>query len=139
MKKKKSSGCDGLSQEHLAAGAPTLTESLVTIFNQSICQAKFPEKWKEAVVTPVHKKGDKSLIDNYRPVSNLPAAAKLLELVICEQTNRYMEENHILPKSQHGFRQHRSTMTALTELQLKWATNTENKEVTAKITIDLLQ
>ena len=116
MKKKKSSGCDGLSQEHLAAGAPTLTDILVKIFNQSINEAKFPEAWKEAVVTPVLKKGDKSLIDNYRPVSNLPAAAKLLELVICEQTSSYMEENHILPKSQHGFRQHRSTMTALTEL-----------------------
>ena len=89
------------------------------------------------MVTPVHKKGDKSLIDNYRPVSNLPAAAKLLELVICEQTNRYMEENHILPKSQHGFRQHRSTMTALTELQLKWAINTENKEVTGILLWDL--
>ena len=48
-----------------------------------------------------------------------------------------MEENHILPKSQHGFRQHRSTMTALTELQLKWATNTENKEVTGILLWDL--
>ena len=30
------------------------------------------------------------MIDNYRPVSNLPAAAKLLELVICEQTSKYV-------------------------------------------------
>ena len=78
-------------QEHLAAGAPTLTKILVTIFNQSINEGNFPKAWKEAVVTPVHKKGDKSLIDNNRPVSNLPAAAKLLELVICEQMSKYIK------------------------------------------------
>ena len=36
MKKKESFGCDGLSQAHLAAGAPALTETLVKIFNKSI-------------------------------------------------------------------------------------------------------
>ena len=59
MKKKKSEGCDGLSQAYLAAGAPALTETLVKIFNQSINEGKFPTAWKEAIVTPVFKKGEK--------------------------------------------------------------------------------
>ena len=89
------------------------------------------------MVTPVHKKGDKTEFANYRPVSCLPAAAKLLELVACEQTSKYMEENDLLPPSQHGFRAMRSTMTALTEVQKQWAVNSENKEKTVILMWDL--
>ena len=85
MKIKKSSGCDGLSQAHLAAGAPALTESLVKIYNKSISEGKFPTAWKEAVVTPVHKKGDKSQIDNYKSVFRLRNLNKLL-LSPCERS-----------------------------------------------------
>ena len=60
-----------------------------------------------------HKKGDKSELTNYRPVSCLPAASKLLELVVNKQTSQFMEENNLIPSSQHGFRARRSTLTAL--------------------------
>ena len=93
LKKKKSEGCDGVSQAQLAAGAPTLTKSLVKIFNKSITEGKFPSAWKEAAVTPVLKKGDKSVKANYRPDSCLPAAAQLLELVVCTQTTKFVESN----------------------------------------------
>ena len=46
-------------------------------------------------MTPVLKKGDKCEFENYRPVTCLPAAAKLLELVACQQTSAYMEENKL--------------------------------------------
>ena len=75
--------------------------------------------------------------ENFRPVSCLPVAAKLLELLVCNQTTSYMEENGLLPKSQHGFRAQRSTMSALAEVQQKWALNTESKEVTGILLWDL--
>ena len=90
LKKKKSAGYDGLSQAQLAAGAPTLTEPLLNIFNSSISQGSFPSAWKEAIVTPVLKKGDKTMKENYRPISCLPAAAKLLEIVVWDQTSKYI-------------------------------------------------
>ena len=40
-----------------------------------------------ALVTPVLKKGDRQLKENYRPVSCLPAASKLFEKVVCEQVS----------------------------------------------------
>ena len=83
------------------------------------------------------KKGDKKELENYRPVSCLPAAAKLLEKVACEQTSKYMEENNLLPKSQHDFMAKHSTMTALTEVQKQWADNSENKEKTGMLMWDL--
>ena len=82
LKTKKSAGLDGMSQEQLKAGSSILVGPLQNIFNHSISTGEFPKEWKEAIVTPVHKKGDKSEFINYRPVSCLPAAAKLLELGI---------------------------------------------------------
>ena len=64
IKKKKSSGSDCLSQEHLAMGAEILTAPLLSIFNQSIDRGEFPTEWKEAILSPVLKKGDKSLFEN---------------------------------------------------------------------------
>ena len=75
--------------------------------------------------------------ENYRPVSCPPAAAKLLELLVCNQTTEFMETNNLLPPSQHGFRSQRSTMSALAEAQHHWAQNTEAKEVTGILLWDL--
>ena len=58
---------------------------------------------------------------NYRPVSCLPAASKLLEIVVCDQLSNYLEQNNLLPENQHGFRPRRSTMTAWQDIQLDWA------------------
>ena len=70
----------------------------------SIERGEFPTAWKESVVTPVHKKGAKNSLENYRPVRVLPAAAKLLESLICDQTSKYFEDNNLLPSGQHSFR-----------------------------------
>ena len=137
IKKKKSSGCDGVSQEHLAMGSEELLTPLLAIFNKSITSGVFPEKCKEAIVTPVHKKGDKSQYENYRPVSCLPAAAKLLELIIHDQVSEFMEGNGFIPETQHGFRKKRSTMTAWAQIQQDWALNTEEKKVTGVLMWDL--
>ena len=85
LNNKKSSGLDGLSQEHLILGKGNLISPLTSIINKSIQQGEFPVSWKEAVVTPVLKKGSPSQLNNYRPVSCLPAASKVLEIVICSQ------------------------------------------------------
>ena len=58
MKKKKSSGPDGISQENLILGTDVLVIPLTRIINASIENEEFPEIWKEAVVTPLLKKGD---------------------------------------------------------------------------------
>ena len=54
-------------------------------------------EWKQAAVTPVLKKGSPEQLENYRPVSCLPAASKVLEIVICSQLSNYLETNDLLP------------------------------------------
>jgi hypothetical protein len=137
LNKKKSSGLDGLSQENLLLGAKHLIAPLTTIVNQSIEEGEFPNDWKEAAVTPVLKKGNPNLLNNYRPVSCLPAASKVLEIVVCSQLSDYLEQNNLLPKNQHGFRPRRSTMTAWPEIQLDWAQKTEDGLITGVLLWDL--
>ena len=48
-------------------------------------EGKFTEKWKQAVVTPVLKKGNAKDKNNYRPVSCLMVESKVLERIVCTQ------------------------------------------------------
>ena len=89
----------------------------------------FPDAWKEALVTPVLKKASTDTLSNYRPVSRLPAACKVLESIVCSQMSEFLESNNLLPENQHGFRPKRYTMTAREEIQLDWAKNTESNHV----------
>jgi hypothetical protein len=121
----------------LLLGKSNLLSPLLAIVNQSIADGEFPEEWKEAAVIPVLKKGNTQLPSNYRPVSCLPAASKVLEIVVCNQLSDYMELNNLLPNNQHGFRPRRSTMTAWQEIQLDWATKGEQDLVTGVLLWDL--
>ena len=58
MKKKKSSGIDGVSQEGILIGSEVLVIPLTRLINSSIQSGIFPTEWKLAVVTPLLKKGD---------------------------------------------------------------------------------
>ena len=137
MKKKHSAGVDGLSQDKLVLGARSLVCPLLQIVNQSIREGNFPSQWKEALVTPVLKKGDPSAKENYRPVSSLPAASKLLEMVVNQQTSDFLESNNLLPHNQHGFRPLRSTMTAWSDIQSQWAQNCDENKITGVLLWDL--
>ena len=106
-KKKKSAGSDGLSQDKLVLGAKSLVYPLLQIVNQSIREGEFPSQWKEALVTPVLKKGDPTSKENYRPVSSRPAASKLLEMVVNDQSSKFLESNGLLLHNQHGLRPER--------------------------------
>ena len=137
MKKKKSSGKDGVSQECLLMGKDVLKIPLTRIINNSIETGRFPDEWKEAIVAPILKKGDPTDKRNYRPISCLVTASKVMEKVVCDQFTRFLETHNLLPENQHGFRQKRSTMTALTSMQKEWVHNTEEGLITGILVWDL--
>ena len=137
MSKKKSKGKDGISQECLLQGLDVLAAPLTQIINTSIMTGTFPEEWKEAIVVPIHKKEDKKEMKNYRPVSCLVAASKVLEKVVCQQLTQFVETHGLLPNSQHGFRSGRSTMTALSSMQKDWIHNSEEGFLTGILIWDL--
>jgi hypothetical protein len=88
-------------------------------------------------VSPIHKKGSTNSKENYRPISCLPAASKLLESIISEQLYHYAETSGILPDSQHGFRRRRSTFTAMASMHSRWVDHREQKKLTGVLCFDL--
>ena len=137
MAMKKSKGKDGIPQDCLLLGKEVIAAPLTEVINSSIKQGTFPERWKEAIIVPILKKGDPKDPKNYRPVSCLPAASKVLEKVVCVQLTRYAEVHGLLPNNQHGFRAQRSTMTCLSSMQKEWVRNTEEKLTTGILVWDL--
>ena len=77
---------------------------LSILFQNCIDTRTFPDTWKKSNIVPVHKKGDKQIVDNYRPVSLLPILGKIFERVIFNSVFEYLEENNLLCPNQSGFR-----------------------------------
>ena len=81
----------------------SITIPLKIIFDESLKNGVFPEIWKRANVVPVHKKDDKSIVKNYRPISLLPIFGKIFERVICNSLFNYFISNKRFTPSQSGF------------------------------------
>ena len=77
---------------------------LELIFQSCIKYRKFPNEWKMANVVPVHKKSDKQILKNYRPVSLLPICRKVIERLIYDSLFEYFIENDLISPNQYGFK-----------------------------------
>ena len=82
----------------------SIIPSLSLLFQNSIDTRTFPDTWKKSNIVPVHKKGDKQIVDNYRPVSLLCILGKIFERIIFNSIFEYLEENNLLCPNQSGFR-----------------------------------
>ena len=71
LKNKRSSCFDGISSEIMKLSGQTLVAPLTWIINSSIVNGTFPSQWKQACVTPLHKRADRFQLKNYRPVALL--------------------------------------------------------------------
>ena len=81
--------------------------------NSSIANGVFPDILKIGKITPVYKKDDKELFENYRPVSTLPIFGKIFEKVIYERLYSFLISKQIMNPNQFGFRKGHSTSHAL--------------------------
>ena len=93
--------------------AHLLSQPITFLFNQSVTSGKFPKSLKLARIIPLHKKGPKTDINNYRPISLLNIFSKIFEKLMKAHLISFMKENDILSKTQYGFQQGRSTIDAL--------------------------
>lgn len=109
----KGTGPDGIHPLLLKNCADTLSIPLALIFNESLILGRFPSQWKSYSVRPIHKKGPRSDIENYRCIAKLPTIAKFFEKLITFKLTKLVE-HRIIPQ-QHGFMKRRSTANNLME------------------------
>ena len=68
---------------------------------------------KTSKITPIYKKGNKELIENYRPVSTLPIFGKIFEKIIYSRLYKFLTQKGMISDSQFGFRKNHSTGHAI--------------------------
>ena len=116
----KSCGPDNMHPHLLQKTARMISVPLKIIFEKSLSSGECPEDWRTANVTPIHKKGDRTEPNNYRPVSLTSQVCKVLETIVREKIVKHMRDNRLFSNSQHGFREGRSCLTNLLETLEQW-------------------
>ena len=116
LENKTSSGHDGISNKLLKLIQDKVSKPLTLIINQMLTTGIFPDAFKKSKIVPIFKKGDSSLLTNYRPISILPTISKIFERVIYNQTYEYFNTNNLLAEEQYGFRTNHSTEYAAIKL-----------------------
>lgn len=109
--KSKGSGCDRVPPIFLSSCAKSLAFPVTLLFRRSLKDCIVPLIWKKALVVPIHKKGSKSKVENYRPISILNTIPKLLEKLV--YNSMYPIVTQGISEEQHGFIRGRSTISNL--------------------------
>ena len=110
---KKSNGPDQISGHMLRIADDALVTPLKLIFMNILRTSTYPALWKQANVTPVHKKGDKQEVKNYRPISLLSLFGKIFEKIVFKDIYAYLISNQLITENQSGFRPGDSTTNQL--------------------------
>ncbi|MCG8032789.1 MAG: hypothetical protein JAZ03_11525 [Candidatus Thiodiazotropha taylori] len=105
----KSSGPDRLLNEFFIYGKDVLMPYLHILFNKLFTSSHFPEVWSMGEVIPLHKKGDKSNVDNYRGITLLSTFGKLFTRILNNRLTSWAESYAVYIEAQAGFREQMCT------------------------------
>ena len=112
----KAHGHDGISIRMLQLCCPAISKPLYLLFRNSYNSCTFPNAWKKANVIPIHKKNDKQVISNYRPISLLPICSKIFERIIFNNLYKHLSDNELFSSNQSGFRSNDSCVHQLIKI-----------------------
>ena len=100
----KAHGHDMISIRMVKICDDSICKPLKLIFQSCLESGKFPSEWKKANVVPIHKKGDKQILKNYRPISLLPVTGEILERLLYDTMFEFLTENNLISDNQSGFK-----------------------------------
>ena len=108
-------GPDEISPSFIYNCRFVLSPVLLKLFKISLSCGVFPEEWKKSYITPIFKSGNRTLIENYRPISKISIFSKIFESIVASKI--YFPIKNIIIPEQHGFMSGRSTTTNLMVLE----------------------
>ena len=94
----KANGSDGISGQMLLLCDDSVILPFRIIFRNILSTVIYPDIWKLADVTPIFQKGDKQLIQNYRPISLLPVCGKIFENIVFNNLYKHLTTHHLINK-----------------------------------------
>ena len=101
LKPKRTHGVDWIDSNSLKVAGPLIEESLLHLINLSITQSVFSKRWKPQLIFPHHKKNEKDILENYRPVSHLVQVGIIGEYAVYFQIVEHFTENNLFHPNHH--------------------------------------
>jgi len=83
--------------------AHELAYPLYVLYRESLDDFNIPQDWKDRHMTPVHKKGSRADVGNYRPVSLTSVISKVMEKLLRKVWLTHVTDNGFISDCQHGF------------------------------------
>ena len=116
-----------------------LLQPISTLINLSLSEGLFPDDFKHAIVTPLHKKHSlpQDELSSYRPISNLNFISKILERIIHSRLKTHLNTFPSLSRFQSAYRKFHSTETALLRIHNDLLQSINKQKVSALILLDL--
>lgn len=87
---------EGITSDLLKACFYVIGEELLKVINDSLNKGICPEGWKTSTIIPIPKIEKPKKASEYRPINILPIYEKVLELVVKEQIEMYLQNNDII-------------------------------------------
>lgn len=115
--------------------ADIISQPIARCINVAIESSNFPNSLKLAVISPIFKKGDKFLKENYRPISILPCLSKIFERAVFDQLSGYFDG--ILHSQLCGYRSKHNTQHALLRMIGRWGQCLDRSGKVGAILMDL--
>ena len=132
----KANGPDNVSNRLLKGISASIAPALTKLCNLSLSSGTFPARWKDAHVSPVHKKNDKQTKKNYRPISLLSNLSKILERHVFIALYDYCIRHKLLTWRNSGYKYMDSTINQLVYLCHKIYEALEKGEDVCFISLD---
>ena len=85
-------GRDDISIRMIQICNKTLLKQLIIIFRNLVKYSHYPDIWKRSNIIPVHKKSDKQLVKNYRPISSTNLWKNFEKIIFNKIYNFLVEE-----------------------------------------------
>lgn len=137
LKNSSSCGKDGISVQIIKSVQIFIIKPLTYIINRIFDTCIIPTQFKESLVMPIFKQGDKQRTENYRPISLINNLAKIFEKCIKSRLSEFLEKGNLLSDNQYGFRQGRNTEQAIQKLTLNVIKNFNDNKKSIAIFLDL--
>lgn len=129
-------GADGICLRFIKMLMPIIIPFFTHILNTTLTQSVFPSLWKLANITPLPKVSSPKLMEDFRPISILPILSKVLEVIMKDQMNDFIDSNNLLSPFQSGFRKHYSTVTSLASITNDISSDVDKKKLNLIVLLD---
>nr|CAD2176174.1 unnamed protein product [Meloidogyne enterolobii] len=111
---------DNINYKILKITLPSIAPFISEIFRISLDSGILPNIWKESLIIPLFKKGEKSNPENYRPIALTCAICRVMEMTLNKYIVQFLLDNNLFSNHQYGFIKKRSTTTQLITTLEDW-------------------